>query len=117
MRERSAVRFESAEGRLRLDGILSLGRGGGRDGSHPRPHGAATQLDAEIDAVVDDLLLGGPEAIAATKELLWRVPDMDEAAAFEWTRALSSELFAGEEAAAGFRAFLDKRPPPWAPGA
>ena len=34
-------------------------------------------------SVVDDLLQGGPDAIAATKELLWRVPAMDEAAAFD----------------------------------
>ena len=32
-------------------------------------------------------------------------------------RARSSELFAGDEAAEGFRAFLDKRPPPWSPDA
>ncbi len=50
---------------------------------------APDRLDAEIDAVVQDLLLGGPEAIAATKELLWRVPSLDEDAAFEWARALS----------------------------
>jgi methylglutaconyl-CoA hydratase len=78
---------------------------------------ARDQLDAEVDAVVRDLLHGGPEAIAATKQLLLRVPSMDEDAAFAWARSLSAELFAGEEAAAGFRAFLDKRPPPWAPEA
>jgi methylglutaconyl-CoA hydratase len=76
---------------------------------------ARDRLDAEVAAVVDDLLLGGPEAIAATKEILWRVPAMDEAAAFDWARALSAELFAGTEAAEGFRAFLDKRVPSWAP--
>ena len=75
------------------------------------------RLDTEVDAVVHDLLLGGPQAIAATKELLLRVPTMDEAAAFEWARSLSAELFAGDEAAVGFRAFLDQRPPPWAPEA
>jgi len=73
------------------------------------------RLDAEVDAVVGDLRRGGPEAIAATKQLLLRVPAMEEDAAFEWARSLSSDLFAGDEAAEGFRAFLEKRPPAWAP--
>jgi methylglutaconyl-CoA hydratase len=75
------------------------------------------RLDAEVDEVVGDLLQGGPEAIAATKELLRRVPAMNEDDAFSWTRAVSAELFAGAEAAEGFRAFLDKRPPSWSPDA
>jgi methylglutaconyl-CoA hydratase len=75
------------------------------------------QLDAEVDAVVSDLLQGGPEAIAATKQLLLRVPTLDQDAAFAWAASLSAELFSGDEAAEGFRAFLDKRPPPWAPPA
>ncbi len=73
------------------------------------------QLDAEVDSVVGDLLAGAPGAIAASKELLRRVPGMDSEAAFSWTRALSSELFAGAEAAEGIGAFLQKRPPAWAP--
>jgi methylglutaconyl-CoA hydratase len=72
-------------------------------------------LDAEVDAVVADLLAGGPGALAATKRLLVRVPDMGEDDAFAWTSSLSAELFRGEEAAEGMRAFLEKRPAAWVP--
>lgn len=79
----------------------------------------ADRLDAEVDAVVDDLLAGGPEALAASKRLLAEVPGMPVDEAFAWTGALSAELFAGDEAAEGMRAYLEKRPPAWVeePGA
>jgi methylglutaconyl-CoA hydratase len=79
----------------------------------------AERLDDEVAAVVDDLLAGGPEALSASKRLLAEVPGMPVDEAFAWTGALSAELFAGDEAKAGMRAFLDKRPAPWvtaAPG-
>jgi methylglutaconyl-CoA hydratase len=71
------------------------------------------ELDAQVGAVVEDLLLGGPEALAATKQLLARIPGMSERDAFAWASALSAELFAGAEAAEGMRAFLEKRPAAW----
>jgi methylglutaconyl-CoA hydratase len=73
------------------------------------------ELDAEVDAVVADLLAGGPAALAATKQLLVRVPTMDEQEAFAWATSLSSELFTCDEAAEGMRAFLEKRPAAWVP--
>lgn len=73
------------------------------------------RLDAEVDAVVCDLLAGGPSAIAATKELFVRVPEMGEEEAFVWTRSLSDVLFRSDEAAEGMQAFLEKRPPAWVP--
>lgn len=76
----------------------------------------AEQLDAAVDAVVDDLLLGGPTALAAAKRLLREVPGRDPDEAFGFARELSAELFAGPEAAEGMRAFFEKRPPAWAPG-
>jgi methylglutaconyl-CoA hydratase len=76
---------------------------------------AADQLDARVDAIVDDLLAGGPNALAATKQLLSRVPTMGFEAALEWTADLSAGLFASPEAAEGMTAYLQKRPPPWAP--
>ena len=74
----------------------------------------ADQLDAEIDAIVDDLLLGGPLALAAAKDVLRRVPEMDRADALPWAADRSAELFASEEAAEGMRAYLEKRRPRWA---
>ncbi len=71
------------------------------------------ELDAAVDAVVADLKAGGPEAIAAAKQLMARVPGMPIDEAFRWTGELSASLFRGEEAAEGMRAYLDKRPPSW----
>ena len=71
------------------------------------------ELDAAVDAVVADLKAGGPEAIAAAKQLMARVPGMPIDQAFQWTGELSASLFRGEEAAEGMRAYLDKRPPSW----
>jgi methylglutaconyl-CoA hydratase len=73
----------------------------------------ADRLDDEVAGAVDDLLAGGPGALAASKRLLVEVPGMPVAEAFSWTGALSAELFAGEEARAGIRAYLEKRPAPW----
>lgn len=71
-------------------------------------------LDATTDALVAKLLLGSPKALAASKELLRRVPAFtDQEAAFRWTAALSGSLFAGDEAAEGMRAFAEKRLPAW----
>ncbi len=71
------------------------------------------ELDAEVEAIVSDLLLGGPNAIAATKALTVQVPSMAQADAFAWTAELSAELFRGDEAAEGMAAFREKRPPNW----
>lgn len=73
----------------------------------------AAQLDAEVDAVVSDLLAGGPEAIAAAKQLLRDVPGMSIDDAFRWTGELSARLFTGDEAREGMTAFLEKRPAAW----
>ncbi|NNE72971.1 MAG: enoyl-CoA hydratase [Acidimicrobiales bacterium] len=73
----------------------------------------ADQLNAEVDAIVSDLLLGGPDAIAATKQLTEHVPNMAVDDAFEWTKQLSNELFRGPQAQEGMKAFLEKRPPVW----
>ena len=73
------------------------------------------RLDEEVEAVVADLLLGGPSALAATKEILRVVPQLDTDDGFAWAGARSRELFESEEAAAGMSAYLEKRRPPWVP--
>jgi methylglutaconyl-CoA hydratase len=75
----------------------------------------AGDLDDEVEAVVADLLAGGPAALAATKQLVDRVPEMSFDDALAWAQQLSAELFAGDEAAEGMDAFLNKRPPRWVP--
>ncbi|MFV1992086.1 MAG: enoyl-CoA hydratase/isomerase family protein, partial [Acidimicrobiales bacterium] len=73
----------------------------------------AEQLDAAVDAVVQDLLAGGPEAIAATKRLLSEVPQMDTDEAFAFTAKMSAERFRSAEATEGMTAYLEKRPASW----
>lgn len=75
----------------------------------------AHRLDAAVDAATADLLAGSPEALAAAKRLLERVPALGFDEALEWAGSLSAELFASEEAAEGMAAYLEKRPPRWAP--
>jgi len=75
----------------------------------------AVDLDAEVDAIVTDLLAGGPNAIAASKRLIAEVPSMPVDDAFTWTQQLSADLFRGPEAAEGMGAFLEKRPARWVP--
>lgn len=75
------------------------------------------RLDAAVDAVVTDLLAGGPEALAATKQVLARVPDIETQAAYDWAQQLSARLFASDEAQEGRRAFREKRPPAWSTSA
>jgi methylglutaconyl-CoA hydratase len=72
-------------------------------------------LDATVQEVVEDLLLGGPEALAAAKLLLREVPTLDTEGAFAWTKDLSARLFASDEAREGITAYLEKRRPRWAP--
>ena len=74
----------------------------------------ADRLDAEVDAIVEDLRLAGPDAMAAAKSLLTTVPAMSVDDAFEWTAELSADLFRGGEAREGMAAFREKRPPSWA---
>jgi methylglutaconyl-CoA hydratase len=73
----------------------------------------ADRLDAEVDAVVTDLLAGSPNAIAAAKQLLREVPGMPVDDAFRWTGELSAGLFATDDAREGMTAFLEKRPAAW----
>jgi len=73
------------------------------------------ELDREVDSIVSDLVAGGPNALAATKQLLAQVPSMDLDAAFEYTAKMSGELFRSPEGQEGMAAYLEKRPASWIP--
>ncbi len=73
----------------------------------------ANEIDSVVQEIVSDIKAGGPQAIAATKQLTLRVPYMQVDEAFTWTSELSANLFKSEEAQDGMRAYLDKRPPSW----
>lgn len=77
----------------------------------------ADELDSRVDQVVADLLLGAPGALAASKQLLTKLPTMEFAPALDWAADLSARLFAGPEGREGMAAYLEKRPPAWAPQA
>jgi methylglutaconyl-CoA hydratase len=72
-------------------------------------------LDEAVATWVGQLLLGGPEALRGTKEVLRRVPAMERGEAFAWTEQVSARAFSSTEAAEGMAAFVERRPPAWAP--
>lgn len=71
------------------------------------------ELDAAVAAVVGDLLAGEPSALAATKRLLYGVPELEVREAFAQMSALSESFFTSEEAREGIAAFFEKRPAKW----
>lgn len=77
---------------------------------------AAEALDAAIAAVVQDLLVGGPQAQAEIKALYAQLevgPVTPEV--LELTAQTISRVRGGPEAREGFEAFLSKRPAKWIP--
>jgi methylglutaconyl-CoA hydratase len=77
---------------------------------------ARDALDAAVEEVLADLRRGGPKALGFAKSLVYEVPKMETKEALRWAGKLSGQLFAGEEAAEGMKAFLQKRKPSWAEG-
>jgi methylglutaconyl-CoA hydratase len=74
----------------------------------------ADRLDEAVDGFVQQVRLGGPQALAATKQLLEVVPTLPRDESFDWATRLSKELFGSAEAAEGFAAFRERRLPSWA---
>jgi enoyl-CoA hydratase/carnithine racemase len=64
-------------------------------------------VTATVATLADGILLGGPNAIAATKRLLRQAHTIAE------LQALSESLFTGDEGREGMAAFAEKRPPRW----
>lgn len=75
----------------------------------------ADGLDAEVDRYTGMLALGGPTALAATKDMLRRARAADLADDFSDMLELSAGFFAGTEGQEGIRAFVEKRSPNWVP--
>lgn len=84
---------------------------------HARDVGLITHVSDDVDATVADLcdgiMMGAPNAVAATKRMLRDVPTLGPDDAFDRMRALSDELFGSADAAEGMAAFAEKRPPSW----
>lgn len=75
----------------------------------------AEELDAAVTELLGELVAGGPQGLAVSKELIAQVPQMDRAEAFAHTQKLSAELFQSDEAAEGIAAFRERRPASWVP--
>ena len=77
-------------------------------------HEVVEDLEAAVARHVEALLLGGPEALGATKKLIRRVGRGPiNAAMIEDTAARIARARAGGEAREGIAAFFDKRKPNW----
>jgi len=77
---------------------------------------APDALERAAQEEVDAIALGGPNAVREAKRLVREVAQLPTDEAFRRAEALIGELFASPEAAEGASAFLEKRPPGWAPG-
>ncbi|MHC4597390.1 MAG: enoyl-CoA hydratase-related protein [Planctomycetota bacterium] len=75
----------------------------------------AGELFTACKAYVRPLLQGGPQALAAVKEMLRLLPALSPEGAREYTAALIAKLRAGPEGQEGMAAFLEKRKPGWVP--
>ncbi len=73
----------------------------------------SADLDAAVDAVVEQLLSSGPAAVASAKELIREVGPLALEAAVPVTARWIAALRATEEATEGMGAFLEKRKPRW----
>ena len=77
----------------------------------------AGELDAAVTEYVDDIVRGGPLALAACKEIIDVVPGLDLDDAFALMGERSQALFRSDEATAGIAAFRDRTDAPWVPAA
>jgi methylglutaconyl-CoA hydratase len=72
-------------------------------------------LDAAVDTAVADVLASGPTAVRAAKAIVREVRGLGHGSAKWHTARVIARQRVSEEAQEGFRAFVEKRPPAWAP--
>ncbi len=87
------------------------------DAAEARNIGLVTHVSDDVagtvQSICDGIRAGAPNAVAATKRLLYRVPTLRRDTAFEEMRELSDRLFQSRDAAEGMAAFREKRKPIW----
>ena len=71
------------------------------------------ELDAEVDRVLDSLLLGGPEALAVSKGLAQRAGRLPLDEALGEAAGVIAARRASAEGQEGMHAFLERRSPAW----
>lgn len=103
----------------RSDALEAFLRGNRFDGRRAAELGLVTRavpagrLDDEIAAIIADIRLGGPAALAVAKQIVEQVPRMLPQDALVAMAELSARVFASPEARSGTAAFKERRPPPW----
>jgi methylglutaconyl-CoA hydratase len=74
-------------------------------------------LDAAVDQAVADVLASGPTAVRAAKAIVREVRGLGHGSSKWHTARVIARQRVSEEAQEGFRAFVEKRRPAWAPDA
>lgn len=70
-------------------------------------------LDVTVRAKVNEVLTGGPVAVAAAKQLIFDLQASPPSDHRQLTARRIAEIRTGSEGQSGLRAFLDRLPPPW----
>jgi isohexenylglutaconyl-CoA hydratase len=78
-------------------------------------HADGAALDAALAATLSQILRGAPGAIAATKSLMARALHAPATALVDDAARVFAQAARGAEGVEGMTAFLQKRPPSWAP--
>ena len=72
-------------------------------------------LDAAVDGAVADILASGPTAVRAAKAIVREVRGLGHGSAKWHTARVIARQRVSEEAQEGFRSFVERRKPAWAP--
>jgi methylglutaconyl-CoA hydratase len=70
-------------------------------------------LESAVQAEVDAIAKGAPNAVTAAKRLVREIPRLEPDDAYAVAAKKIANLFASDEAAEGLAAFAQKRPPSW----
>jgi enoyl-CoA hydratase len=90
-----------------------------RDAEFFHRHGLVNRIAApgealsEAIAFAEELIVNGPTALAASKQIMWQSANWTDEEAWEKQAPLAAIAFDAEDRAEGLRAFAEKRKPQW----